>query len=92
MEHEPILQMGTNEIIQDMHIRSHSESGSPIGMNGSAFLTQTIKEAGWYTDRPKTNEGTGARLYNRGLKWGIASFLSSTPHYCRQKYTPLRLA
>jgi len=40
----------------------------------------------------QTNEGTGARLYNRGLKRDIASVLGSTPHYCWWKYAPLRHA
>jgi hypothetical protein len=48
-----------------------------------------INPDNWYTDKSKTNTGTGDGDYRWDSRRGTASVLGSTPWYSRLKYMPL---
>jgi hypothetical protein len=67
-----------------MHTTSHSWSSS----NKHEWQKGTNPD-NWYTDKSKTNTGTGDGDYRWGLRRGTASVLGSTPWYSSLKYMPL---
>jgi hypothetical protein len=91
MEHEPILQMGTDRmILRHAHHKPFTVKFPDKCEWQNRFKPDIRKGLAWYTDGSKTNKGTGTGVSEGAQERGIASALGSTPQYSKLKYTPLR--
>jgi hypothetical protein len=91
MEHDPILQMGSDMmlpryayhkpfIVKFPDEREWQNGFNPDNKGGLV----------WYTNRFKTNKGTGAGVYRWGLRRGHSISLGLHTTVFQVKYMPLR--
>ena len=96
IEHEPILLMGTEKMIQRYAYHKPfkvQRSSFLTSTNGRTGFTQIIKEAWSGTWMgPRLTKALVSECTNGARKRGIDATLGSTPRYSRRKYMPLRHA
>jgi hypothetical protein len=92
MEHKSILQTGSDRILPRYVYHKPFTVKFPDKCEWqNGFNPDNKGGLVWYTDRLKTDKGTGADVYRWGSGRGTASALGSTPRYSRLKYMPLTL-